>query len=286
MARKDTLVLDSILLQKEAGFLDVLRPPEIPRFFAPPAGVPLGVSRKEKLRVTQRREKEMWERWNEGGRKSEDLHPLHQSYKPVISQQVRKYADRGKYPIPTSAIQHEMDKQFVRAVKTYNPSRGTQLNTWVNRNLLKAGRFIKNYQNIGHIPEGQISLIPNYDRARAELLDQFGHEPDTKSIAVRMGQPLRKVKQLEKERRDDLATSGFMQDPSDFLAPKELEAFKLIEYDLTPEEKTVYEFTFGVNGRPMLKPGEIAKKAKIHPSKISRIRKKLQEKVHEAMELI
>lgn len=292
MAKQDTDVLDSILLQKEAGFFDFFKAPEIPRFLAPThlgakstSSIP-PAQKKKNLKDTQKKETELWKKWDAGGRTTEDLQPLHKSFKPVIMQQVRVYANKGKYPIPTSAIQHEMNKQFVRAVKTYDPDRGAQLNTWVRKNLLKSGRFIKNYQNLGHIPEGQLSLIQPYERARAELLDKLGHEPDTVSIAAKMGQPLRKIKQLEKERRDDLASSGFMHDPSEVLSPVELEAFKLIEYDLTPEERTVYEYTFGVNGRPMLRPGEIATKAKIHPSKVSRIRKKLQDKVREAVEVI
>jgi DNA-directed RNA polymerase specialized sigma subunit len=283
LPKKDESVLDAILLQKEAGFFDWFKAPEAPKFSSQPLGL---ATTPKQLQATQRKEVDLWKKWDNGGRTPEDLKPLHTSFKPVIMQQVRVYANKGKYPIPTSAIQHEMNKQFVRAVKTYDPERGTQLNTWVRKNLLKSGRFIKNYQNLGHIPEGQLTLIPQYDRARAELLDKSGYEPDTVSIANKMGQPLRKVQQLERERRDDLAASGFMHDPSEVLSPKELEAFKLIEYDLTPEERTVYEFTFGVNGRPMLRPGEIAIKAKIHPSKVSRIRKKLQDKVREAVEVI
>ena len=123
MAEKDTDVLDSILLQKEAGFFDFFK---VPRFLgagstssSPPT------KKKKKLRATQKKEGELWKKWDNGGRTADDLKPLHISFKPVIMQQVRVYANKGKYPIPTSAIQHEMNKQFVRAVKTYDPERGT-----------------------------------------------------------------------------------------------------------------------------------------------------------------
>jgi DNA-binding MarR family transcriptional regulator len=56
-----------------------------------------------------------------------------------------------------------------------------------------------------------------------------------------------------------------------------------MQYGLTPQERTVYEYTFGMNGRPMLKPGQISTQAKIHPSKVSRIRNKLQTKLKETM---
>jgi len=176
----------------------------------------------------------------------------------------------------------------MNAVKSFDPSK-SQLNTWVQNNLRKTQRFVRNYQNIGHIPEGQVRLITPYKQAVEELTAKFGHEPDTLSIAQHMQEPERKVAQLQKELRKDLPVSGFGEeggDPAQLLTPKELEAFNLIKYDLTPEERVVYEYTFGAEGKPMLRPGEIAKKAKIHPSKVSRIRKKLKDKVQEAMEYI
>ena len=273
-------VLDS-LLTKKAGFLDIFRP-AAPQFVAP-----LGMAAKSKreLKKTQEREMELWQQWDQGGRRVEDLEPLYKSYKPFINQYVHRFM---RNEIPASAIRAEVNQQFMNAVNSYDPSR-SQLNTWVQNNLRKTQRYVKTYQNLGHIPEGQISLITPYYQAKSELVAKFGHEPDTDSIADRMGLPTRKVAQLEKElSRKDLPVSGFGEqgDPAQMLTPKELEAFSLIKYDLTPEERTVYEYTFGVDGKPQLKPGEIAKKAKIHPSKVSRIRKKLKDKVYEAMEVL
>lgn len=278
---KNTEALDR-LLSKQAGFFDVLKPPEIPRFFAPQ---PLGMAKKkDDLRRTQKKEIELWHKWDQNGRKPEDLQEIHRSFKPLINKKVSVYA--GRVPIPTSAIRHEMNKHFITAVKTYNPTKGAQLNTWVQQNLKKSRRFINNYQNMGKIPEGQISLIPKYDQAFDELTDELGHIPDARLIADRMGEPLNKVKQLEKERRADLSSSGFQSDPSEVLAPKELEALSIIQYDLTPEERTVYEHTFGMNGKKMMKPGEIAKATGMHVSKVSRLRNKLKDKVTEAMEVL
>jgi len=284
MTKRDEDVLDSLLLTKEAGFFDLFRQPEIPRFLAlPRQDSRMGMARKD-LRKTQQKEAELWQKWDQGGRKPADLKPLHESFKPIIAKQTRVYS--GKVPIPTSAIHHEMNKQFVNAMKSYDPGRGTKLNTWVTTNLKKGQRFIKTYQNLGKIPEGQISLITPYKAAKEELAAKLGHEPDTQSIADHMGEPVKRIIQLEKENRPDLSASGFLNDPAEVLAPKELEAFKLIQYDLQPEERTVYEYTFGVNGKPLLKPGQIAKKTGIHASKISRIRKKLQGRVRDAMEIL
>ena len=280
-------ILDALLLKKEAGFFDWVRRP----FAAPPtaaAGMAYGKKPKKNLRATQRREAELWKTWNDNGRKKEDLEPLYESFKPVISQEVRNWT---RNEIPASAIRAEINQHFMNAVKSYDPNKGAKLNTWVRNNFRKTQRFINTYQNVGHIPEGQQRLITPYKQAREELTAKFGHEPDVDSLADHMGVHPRKVIQLQKELRRDLPTSGFESegmggDPVTSLTPKELEAFNLIKYDLTPEERTVYEYTFGVGGKPALRPGEIAKAAKIHPSKVSRIRAKLKDKVQEAMEYI
>lgn len=278
-------VLDALLLKKEAGFFDWLKGSQPG---APPATV-AGMAPKKSpdLKATQQREIELWKTWDANGRKKKDLEPLYNSFKPVINQEVRKWT---RNEIPASAIRAEVNLHFINAVKSFDPQRAG-LNTWVHNNFRKTQRFIKTYQNIGHIPEGQQRLITPYKQAKEELATKFGHEPDVDSIASHMGVPARKVAQLQKELRRDLPVSRFEEegmggDPVTNLTPKELEAFNLIKYDLTPEEKTVYEYTFGVGGKPLLRPGEIAKAAKIHPSKVSRIRAKLKDKVQEAMEYL
>jgi len=239
---------------------------------------------REEMKETQKKELELWHHWNTNGQKPEHLIPLYESYKPLLVREANKYAN--KVEIPTAAIHHEIDRHFVNAIKTFNPKRGTQLNTWVQTNLQKSSRYIKTYQNIGKIPEGQISQIRRFDAAKEHLMNQLGHEPDTKTLADHLGWPQRRVVQMIKERRRDLPASGFESDPAELMTPKELEAIKLMQYDLTPEERTVYEYTFGMNGKPRHQPGQIAKTTGIHPSKVSRIRNRLVDKLKEAMELV
>jgi len=91
---RNTEVLDSLLMKKKAGFLDSFGPPKIPRYFAPQSfGAPLGMARgrkKKDIKQTQKREYELWEKWNRGGRKKEDLEPLYQSFKPFLSNSVHQ----------------------------------------------------------------------------------------------------------------------------------------------------------------------------------------------------
>jgi RNA polymerase primary sigma factor len=240
---------------------------------------------REEMKETQKQELDLWHTWNNKGRKPEHLQPLYESYKPLLTREAKKFANRVE--LPTSTIHAEIDKHFVNAVKSFNPGRGTQLNTWVQTNLQKASRFVKTYQNFGKIPEGQISQIRRYEQAKEQLHSKTGFEPDTKALAEHLGWTPRRVTQLQRElSRRDMPASGWESDPAELISPKELEAIKLMQYELTPEERTVYEYTFGMNGKPRHQPGQIAKVTNIHPSKVSRIRNKLVEKLKEAMDLV
>lgn len=240
------------------------------------------------LKVTRSKELELWHVWNNNGRKPTDLKPLLDSFKPVIQKEVNKW--KG-VEIPKSAIQAEMRKQFVNAVKSFNPQheKKTQLSSWVTTNLNKSSRFMKTYQNIGKIPESQIAKIREFKQAKETLANIHGYEPDTKTLADHLKWPHKKVVQLQKELRQDLPASGFAGgDPAESFAPKELEAVRILQYDnrLTTEERSVYEYTFGINGRPRLQPGQIAKQTGLHPSKISRIRGKIKGYIQEAVEVL
>lgn len=241
---------------------------------------------KDELKSTQRKEIELWHNWNNNGRQPEHLKPLHDSYKPLIQKEVNKW--RG-VEMPQSSIHAEFRKQFVNAVKTYDPERGTQLNTWVTHHLQKGSRFMKNYQNLGKIPEAQISKIREFKQAKEHLANTQGYEPDTQALADHLKWSPRKVSQMQKElSREDLVASAFPHDPAEIYAPKELEAIRILHYDtrLSPEERTVYEYTWGINGKPKLQPGQISKQTGIHPSKVSRIRGKLKGYVQEAVEIL
>lgn len=240
---------------------------------------------KDQLRATQRHEHELWHQWNSGGRKPEHLKPLYESYKPMLMRAAGQW--RG-VEMPTSTINAEMRKQFVNAVKTFDPKRGVQLSTWVGTNLRKSSRYMKQYQNLGKISEGDIGKIREYKQAKEHLSNLHGFEPDTQALADHLKWSPRQVARMQKELRPDKPVSGWLHDPAEILTPKELEAIRLLHYDnrLSPEERTVYEYTFGMNGKPRMQPGQIAKQTGIHPSKISRVRGRLKKYVQEAMEVL
>ncbi len=64
---------------------------------------------------------------------------------------------------------------------------------------------------------------------------------------------------------------------------RESEVLNMVRYELTPEELLVYEYTVGFGGKPLLRPGQIANKLNMNPSKVTRLRKSMAAKVDKYM---
>jgi DNA-directed RNA polymerase specialized sigma subunit len=226
----------------------------------------------EKQAVSNRAQKdvELWQQWDQNGRSPEDLDKLMRQVEPIIRKQSNVYA--GHVNIPKPAVQAEFQIQAIKAIQTYNPTKAA-LNTYLTHQLKKGRRFITNYQNVGRISENRIYKINEFNTAKDELADKLRREPSAHEIADRMKWPVSQVTALEKELRRDIPSShlpgGGMEE---LKTSKETEVLRLLQYELSPEEKTVYEYLLGENGKPQLSPGQIAQKMGMAPSKISRIK--------------
>lgn len=252
------------------------------------------VEEKKDLTSKKKNEVELWKQWNTGGRKPKDLDPLIKSFAPLIQHRVNFYKNRTE--IPTSVIEHEHKKNFVKALQTWDASRNTQLSSWITTNLRKAGRFIESNKNFARIPENISRHIGSYNAVKSELSEKLGHEPSAHDIhdhILTVGHPtlgilsLKNIQRLEKEQRRGLIQSERDEDEirgSPLMSSRAEEVKHLIVHQLTPQERSVHEYTFGLNGKPMLKPGAIAKKLKMDNSKVSKLRTSIYGKMSKYLE--
>jgi len=231
---------------------------------------------KEAASSRAKKDFELWQQWDKGGRKAEDLEPLMKQMNPLINRAANVYA--GKVNIPRSAVKAEFQIQAINAFGNYDPKRGAALGTHMTWQLKKGKRFISTYQNIGRIPETRIHHITTFKNARDELNDSLGREPTAHELASKLKWPTTQVSAMELELRKEVPTSTLQSDMTSLKPSREGELLRLIQYDLTNEEKAVYEHLLGVNGKPQLKPGQIATKLKMSPSKVSRIKNSIGRK--------
>jgi DNA-directed RNA polymerase specialized sigma subunit len=231
------------------------------------------------------KEYQLWKTWKDSGQKPEHLDPLLKSFAPLIQKRVNTFR---RVEVPLSAVEHEHKKWFVNALKSYDPARGTQLNTHITNRLMKAGRYIEQNKNFARIPENISSKIGIYNSVRNELHEKQGYVPTPQQVYEHMiatGHPKpispREAKRLEKEQRKGLIQQGHENDllMAHVDDPGVLEVVHLIPHQLTPQERAVHELSFGLNGKQKMSPGDIAKTLKMDNSKVSKLRTSIYNKM-------
>jgi DNA-directed RNA polymerase specialized sigma subunit len=184
--------------------------------------------------------------------------------------------------MPFSVIQAEHDKQFLRALRSYEPDKG-RLGTWVQHHLDKAPqRFLTTYQNPQRIVETRTGAKKGlFDNALATLDDRLGREPTVQELSEHLGWHESEVERahLENRKANYSGVSQYGLDPATNMPSRATEIARFIKTELSPEEMLVWEYTTGEGGKAQLKPGEIAKKLKLHPSKVTRLRNAITDKI-------
>ena len=240
---------------------------------------PADVDQSESAELAARkgRELELWRAWKSSGESPQALKPLLRSFRPMIQSKVNVYKGKLRM-IPDSTIEAEFNIQFVNALKSYDPSKGS-LGTYVYRYLDKAKRFVVENQNVGRIPENRAYKIKAFTSARDELAEELGRLPTEDELAKKLGWDRAEVVRMDSELRNDLVSQGFEDDPYSFTPSKSEETLRLFKYELSGEDREVYEYLTGFGKPQMLSTGDIAKKMGIPDYKVSRIKQNIQGKL-------
>lgn len=228
------------------------------------------------LKGKQVKELEMWQTWTQSGKQPEHLRPLLNSLRPFINSQSNLWANRNR-DIPPAAIKAEFTNQVVSALETYDPTKAA-LNTHIGHRLKKAQRFVTSYQNPARIPENRVYRIRELEDAQTHLDQQFGRTPTQLEIADHLKWSPRQVDLLQREVRKARPTSQFKSDPFATSPSRHQEILRLLPYELSTDERQVFEHLYGVGGKPQLEPGQIAKTLKMSAPKVSRLKKSVAEK--------
>lgn len=243
----------------------------------------------EEFSGTRAKELDLWKTWKDNGHKPKDLAPLLHSINPVIQASVNKFKNRVE--IPTSVIEQVHKKEAINALKDYDPKKGANLYTHLRNRLIKGTRFIETFKNAARTPEHISRHIGAFNALKSEIQDKLGHEPDDLTVhdhIATYGHPtlgllsLKDIKRINKEQRKALIQTGsdneeYGEAPN--LSSRDEEVVHLIYQQLTPEERVVHEYTFGINGKAKLKPGAIAKKTGIHNTKVAKLRTSILKKM-------
>lgn len=239
--------------------------------------------RQAELAVTRATELDLWKKWKKSGEKPEHLDPILKSMSRVLYKRANE-AGKGRVEVPSAAIDFDHKQQAVKALRSFDPSKGVKLTTWVTTNLKKSTRFIHNTQNLARITEPLAMKIGTFKAVKADLTERLGHEPDDHSMheaLVPHGYSMKDIKRLNKEiRKSYVSGQGGLDDVQSALnSSPDVEVIHLVIPQLTKSELAVHEYTFGLNGKAKLNPGAIAKKLKMDNSKVAKLRSSLWKKM-------
>ena len=234
------------------------------------------------------KEREVFAKW-QANKNPQHFQFLYNSMKPLIYDAAMKASSGSN--LPESAHRAYAAQNFLEALRTYKPGTGATLQThiWGAVNQ-KAKRLNYQFQNLGHMPEPRAQSIGLYQNESEYLRNALGREPSAAEIADRLGWGIRDVVKIQKELHKDLAIGEGTEEVPFFQSSKDEEVLDFMYYDLGNEERVVYDYIFGKNGKPkMVKANNkidfigIAKKVGQSESKTRQIFGRIRAKLEKAM---
>jgi DNA-directed RNA polymerase specialized sigma subunit len=225
------------------------------------------------MALTEEQVMEYYQRW----RDRQDpvaFKELYKHFEPMIIQTVNKWNTN----LNPATLKSHGKVQLIKALKSYNPQKGTALSTHVYNYLQKLSRISMYYGEAVRMPENIRLKVGSYLAAVEALREKLHREPTVNEIAEELGWSKKEVERIQNYLYSEGTESG-AETPYAFDQYTGQGALLEAFYNSLPaEEQLVFEHLTGYGGKPLLKPGEIAKKMGWSPAKVSLIRKRITEK--------
>ena len=219
------------------------------------------------------KDQELFDQWKKTGSK-QHLGALVNQLSGVIYQEVNRQAGT----LPNSALSGEAKRWAIKAIQSYDPSKGTQLSTHVTNYLQRVRRMNYKYQNAVRLPENMQMQYRQWNSTHQELTDQLNREPTDEELAKSLGWSKPQVIKYRNSLYSDLIESASDR-PTEFTQYNEgAELMAYLISQLTHEEKFILD-----NVKTMPAP-KIAEKLGVNINRYNYIKKQLQKKIEKIKE--
>lgn len=211
---------------------------------------------------------ELYNQWKETGSKAA-LGKLIDQLSPLIYSEVRSQSGS----LPKAALVAEAKKWAIKAIQTYDPSKGTSLSTHVYTWLAKTRRLNYRYQNAVRLPENMQLKFHEYNHAVQDLTDQLNRDPTESELADKLGWSKPHVVKFKNSLYADLIESSSTR-PAEFTQFNDNAILmQHLMSQLTPDEKFILENT------KILSSTAIANKLGININRLNYLKSKLTQKI-------
>lgn len=179
---------------------------------------------------------ELFHAWKQNGDKKA-LKNLVNNLKPIIQSETTKLSGS----LPASALKGEVVSWAIRAIKDYDPSKGTKLSTHVYNWTRKAKRLNYTYQNIANMGEDKQLQYGKYNLAATTLEDELGREATSKELGHRLGWSEKEVDKYKGLIFQDHFESGDLYAAEHSRFNSDPLKLNYIKGKLTPDELKIFE---------------------------------------------
>lgn len=206
--------------------------------------------------------------WKETGNK-ETLGKLIRQLSPIIYSEVR----RTSGTLPEAALSAEAKRWAVRAIQTYDHTKGVALSTHVMNYLPKVRRLNYKFQNSARLPENLHLQFTEFNNAASHLENTLNRVPTDKELAKHLGWTEPQVVKFKGSLYEDLTESASQRpnEVSQFNSNKLLMDHLMAQLD--PVEKTILL----ESGNLSLQ--EMADKLGVNISRLNYMKSKLRDKI-------
>jgi DNA-directed RNA polymerase specialized sigma subunit len=216
---------------------------------------------------------------------SENLRVAVESMQPTLHHVLRSIGGQGDpYLFSRGRV------LMAHAIRSYDPTHGADLKTWISRQLLPLRRERRLSQSPVRMPESVQLDALNLSRAEAEFIDKHGRDPDMNELSDATNMPIRRIEKVRRTHKSvpsDLQVSGTGEADSAGITPSVFEtdfADEALDYvyqesDLT--DRKILEHKAGYGGADVLSGKDLATKLGISDAQISRRSAKLGMKIQD-----
>jgi DNA-directed RNA polymerase specialized sigma subunit len=200
-----------------------------------------------------------------------DLSALMHQIDPIVQKEVQKRVGS----LPRATLSSSGKRWALKALETYDPSKGAALGTHVTSYMRKISRQNYRLQNAVMLPEDVHLKYQSYTHAKEALTDELGQEPTEDELAKRLGWSKAMVVRLKGGLYDDLVESS-SERPAEFATHNENAL--LMEYlrsTLSPDELYIMDNAKAVSSQ------EMAEHLGVNISRLNYLKLKLVQKIQE-----
>lgn len=226
---------------------------------------------------------ESYSRW-QSTKDPNDFNMVLKSLKPTIEYSLSTYQAKGDPYIESKA-----KLITAKAVRDFDPEYKVSLPTYVNSQLRKLTRVVRESRSPIKVPERLIYEAADLKEAEQEFIEKYGRDPDVQELSDFAKIPIdrieyirnKAIKQVSEgqyfagETDDGSESKTSVEDVAQDMPNTVREALTYTHANADHRERKILEWSTGFGGAPILKPADIAKKLNISQSQVSRITAKL-----------